>query len=261
MLFVMISIILFSIPGILFLWSIIDVRSGRKERVMWKLPAILLLLLLLISGTIQYYYLRSYGFPLIQTSLETWIGLGIAGLILGIILLINFITTTTMGKNLSKTVHDPKMINGFAVCIAFFVLITLFFAAPTGKKVAFAYSINEAMEATDRAQTNEVFPVVLVSSERDCLSRTANCRNSAYSNQFFIKNNGDTIQEVQVKMRALNSSDEEMKVIDSEFLTLQPGELRLIETEETYEDSSIWNQFSFQTDYRIANFQYKLRHR
>lgn len=261
MLFVMISIILFSIPGILFLYSVIEVRSGKKERVRWKLPAMLLLLLLFISAAFQYYYLYSYGFPLLQTSVETWIVLGIAGLILGIILFINLITTKTMGKNLPKAVHDPKMINSFALCIALFVLIISIFAAPTGKKAAFAFSINQAIEATKQTDTNEEIPVVLVSSEQECLRRTATCRNSSYSNQFFIKNNGDHVQETQVQIRALNNNDQEMKVIDSKIMTLQPGELRLLETEETNDNSSIWNQYSFQTDYRIANFQYKLRHR
>lgn len=102
---------------------------------------------------------------------------------------------------------------------------------------------------------------LLVSSEQECLRRTASCRNSSYSNQFFIKNNGDHVQEAQVQIRTLNNNDQEMKVIDSKIMTLQPGELRLLETEETNDNSSIWNQYSFQTAYRIANFQYKLRHR
>jgi len=121
-------------------------------------------------------------------------------------------------------------------------------------------SINEAMEATNNAITDD-FPIVLVTSERDCLGKRVRCRETNFSNQYFIKNNTGKTQEVQVKIRALNSLNEEMKVIDSKIMTLNPDEMRLLETDETNEDESIWNQFSFQTYGRVANYQHMLRHR
>ncbi|MFS0615297.1 hypothetical protein [Lederbergia ruris] len=259
MLFVMVSILIFSIPGLWFLWTSIDFKLGKREKISWKTPVILLIILVFSSILIHIYLFKTYGFPIFQTNIETVIGMAIVGLVAGIILIINVFVTITMGKQLPKSIHDPKTVNILALCFAIHLFITLFIAAPTGKKVAFAASINQAMAATQNADTEE-FSIALVSSERECL-RSTSCRNTPYSNQYFIQNNLSKTQEVQVKIRALNSSNEEMKVIDSKIMTLKPNELRLLETEETSEDSSVWNQYSFQTDYRIATYQHLLRFR
>lgn len=52
-----------------------------------------------------------------------------------------------------------------------------------------------------------------------------------------------------------------MKVIDSKIMTLKPGELQLLETEETNEDASVWNKYSFQTDGKVYQYQQKIRFR
>lgn len=253
----MVSIIIFSLPAILFLLSVINVRSGKTEKIRWKLPTLLLLVLVLVSIVIQYYYLQTYDFPLLQTSIESWIGLGIAGLLLGIILIINVFITKTIGKNASKTFHDPKLVNNFALSVAFFVFIIVFFAAPTGKKIAFAHSINQAIQVTEQSHA-DTFKVVLVRSEQECLRRTGNCRNAAYSNLFFVKNNGDKVEDLQVEIRALDTNNQEMRVINSAVMSMEPGELRMVVTEETNNNSSVWNQYSFQTAYQITNYQYKI---
>ncbi|KRG13659.1 hypothetical protein ACA30_14235 [Virgibacillus soli] len=259
MLFVMVTILIFSIPFIWVVWTLMDVKSGKREKISWKSPVILLIILMFGSISIHIYLFKMYSFPIFLTKLDTIIGLAIPGLVVGIMLIINLFITLTMGKQLSKSFHDPKMVNLLASGFAIYLLIISLIAVPTGKKVAFAESINQAMTATQNADTEE-FSIALVSSERECL-RSSSCRNTPYSNQYFIKNNLSKTQEVQVKIRALNSKNEEMKVIDTKIMTLKPNELRLLETEETIEDSSVWNQYSFQTDDRIAKYQHMLRFR
>ncbi|MBP1916341.1 hypothetical protein J2Z23_003323 [Lederbergia galactosidilyticus] len=259
MLFVMVTILIFSIPFIWVVWTLMDVKSGKRKKIVWKSPVILLIILVFGSIFIHIYLFKMYGFPIFLTKLETIIGLAIPGLVAGIMLIINLFITLTMGKQLSKSFHDPKKVNILASCFAFYLLIILLIATPIGKKVAFAESINQAMTTTQNADT-EGISIALVGSERECL-RSTSCRNTPYSNQYFIKNNLDKTQEVQVKIRALNSKNEEMKVIDTKIMTLKPNELRLLETEETIEDSSVWNQYSFQTDDRIATYQHMLRFR
>ncbi|MGN7388914.1 hypothetical protein [Sporosarcina sp. SAFN-015] len=260
MLFVMMTILIFSIPGILLLWTAIDFKLGKKDKIPWKLIVILLIVLTSASVLIQIYLLQAYSFPIFQTNIETIIGISIVGFLAGIILIINLFITKTMGKKLPKSVHDPKTVNVFTLCIAIFLFIILFIAAPTGKKIAYATSIHQAMAATEDVAEEE-FSVLLVTSERECLRQTTSCRNSAYSNQFFIKSNINKTQEVQVKIRALNSSNQEMKVIDSKIMTLEPNELRLLETEETNEEASVWNKYSFQTNHRVSHYEQMIRYR
>ncbi|MCG7337029.1 hypothetical protein MHZ95_17350 [Sporosarcina sp. ACRSM] len=258
MLFVMTSLILFSIPGIMVIWSAIDVKSGKKEKIQWKLPAVLLLLLVGIGVTIQMYLRHSYGFSLFQTNVENWIGMAITVLLSGIILLINVMITKTMGKNLPKSIHNPKNVNLFVICLAVYLLIVLFVAEPTGKKIAFSVSIHQAMEAASTANMGD-FPIVLVNSEKECLRNNTSCRDTPYSNQFFIQNHSDKTQNVQAAIRALDRNQRELKVIDSKMMTLKPSELHLLETSETNEDASLWKQYSFQTDDWIASYQHKIR--
>jgi len=260
MLFVMLTIVIFSIPSILLLWTAIDFKLGKREKIPWKLIISLLIVLTLGSLLIQIYLLQSYGFPIFQTNIEIIVGMAVVGAIAGFILIVNLFITITMGKKLSKSVHDPKTVNVLTLCIAISLFITIFIAAPTGKKIAFATSINQAIAAT-KDVAEEEFSIVLVSSERECLRHTASCQNSAYSNQYFIKNNLNKTQEVQVKIRALNSNNQEMKVIDSKIMTLEPNELRLLETEETSEDASVWNKYSFQTDHEVARYEQMVRFR
>jgi len=253
------AIIIFAIPGMMLIWSTVYVKSGKSVTVRWKLPVFLQLLLVFIGVMIHIYLLLSYGFPLFQTSREIWIIMAIIFFLCGFMLVSNFIITKKIGNR--TPAHNSKVVNIITGCIAFYMFITLFIAAPLGKKVAFAVSINEAIEATSKAK-NEEFSVVLVNSEKDCLNRMKYyCRNQTYKNQFFIKNKLDKTQEVQVKIRALDSNSVELKVIDSKVITLEPSELRLLETEETFNDERIWNKFSFQTDRRVYGYQHQIRYR
>ncbi|WHY83527.1 hypothetical protein QNH23_09235 [Siminovitchia fortis] len=259
MIFVMAAIIIFSIPGLMLIWSTAYVKSIKKENVRWKLLVSLQLLLIIAGMIVHIYLLRSYGFPMLQTRIETWVSMGFILLICGFMLILNFIITKKLGSQ--SPTHNSKVVNIITGCFALYFFIILFIAAPLGEKVAFAVSINEAIEAANKTN-NEEFSVVLVNSEKDCLRRSSqHCRNQAYKNHYFIKNNMGKKQEVQVKLRALNSNNEEMKVIDSKIMTLKPGELQLLETEETNEDASVWNKYSFQTDGKVYQYQQKIRFR
>ncbi|SIT83790.1 hypothetical protein [Edaphobacillus lindanitolerans] len=260
MLFVMISILVFSAPFIWTLVTAIDYKKGKRDQIAWKLPGILLILLTLGSLLIQIYLFNKYGFPIFQTTLETIISLAIPLIVAGVVLLANLLTTFTVGRQMEKSVHDPKTVNYIALGFAAALLANSLVAAPTGKKIAFAASIDQAMANTENADAEE-FSVVLVSSERGCLRYNASCRSAPYSNQFFVKNHSGETKEVQVKIRALSGSNKEMKVIDSRIMTLKPNELRLLETEETSSDSSVWNQYSFETDHRTVSHQHMVRFR
>ncbi|QTD40914.1 hypothetical protein [Sporosarcina sp. Te-1] len=259
MAFVMLTIVIYSIPGLMIISSAYDVKVGKRASVKWKWPALFLFILAPTGLATQYYFQQTYHFPFFQTNTENWVAGIVIALLAGIILLINLIITLTIGKKLPKSVHNPKNVNIFTACIVVYLFMILFIAAPTGKKIAFSTAIDQALQASEVSQTEE-FPVVLVTSERDCLQNTASCRNSPYSNQFFIRNNLSKTQEVQVKTRALSASGIEMKVIDSHIMTLRPGELRLVETEETSKDASPWNMYSFQTDHPISEHQYITRY-
>lgn len=258
--YVMVTVLIFSIPSLLIIASAHDVKTGKRDRIAFKWPVLLHLALAAIGLAIQLYYQQAYHFPFFQTETENWVVVLVVGVLAGIILLVNIIITLTSGKNFPKSIHDPKAVNYFIIGIVLSLSTILLIAVPTAKKMAFSHAINKAIEASDEAQTED-FPVVLITSERECLKNTSSCRNSPYSNQFFVRNNLDKTQEVQVKIRALNSSGEEMKVIDSHIMTLQPGELRLVKTEETNETSSPWNQYSFQTDSFTGQYEYWKRHR
>lgn len=260
MLFVMLSILIFVIPWILLLLSVIDVRSGKRKQVNWKLPLILLIVLASVGTILQIFMKQTYGFPIFANIIESIIATGISIFIPIVMVMINLVITKTLGKNAPSSVHDPKLVNRLALCFFAFFFTVLFLGAPIGKKIGFAYSIEKAMKVTNTSDTEE-FSVALVSSEQECLKRTASCRSSDYSNQFFIRNHLNKTQEVQVKIRVLDQNNQEVKVIDSKIMELHPQELRLVETEETREDSSIWNQYSFKTTNRIFKYEHLLRYR
>ena len=56
-----------------------------------------------------------------------------------------------------------------------------------------------------------------------------------------------------MRIRALDSKQNELKVVESDIMTLEAGELKLVETEETSDEASIWSRSSFETDYRVQS--------
>ncbi|WP_404447066.1 hypothetical protein LG307_01145 [Sutcliffiella horikoshii] len=78
---------------------------------------------------------------------------------------------------------------------------------------------------------------------------------------FFVKNYLEEVKEVQVRIRALNADKEDLKVVDSNIMTLAAGELRLVETEETNDKTSIWSKSTFETEYQTYFYEYIYRFR
>lgn len=257
--FVWMTVLIFMIPWILLVISLIEFKSGKKRRFGWKLPASMIALLVVSGVFIQIYLQQVYGFPLLQNKTETIIALAVSLSVPVFLLLANLIIRIFHGNNVPVTVHNPKLVNRMAIGFFAALFAVLFIGAPTGKKLDFAYSIDQAMESAD--QSDAEFPVVLVSSERECLQTTATCRNSDYSNQFFIRNQLNRTQEVQVKFRVYNKNEELVKEIDSKIMKMNPNELRLIETEETIENASKWNQYTFQTENRVSKYEHFIRYR
>ena len=64
-----------------------------------------------------------------------------------------------------------------------------------------------------------------------------------------------------MRIRALDSEQKELKVIESDIMTLEAGELKLVETEESSEKASIWSRSSFETDYQIHSYESLYRYR
>ncbi len=103
---------------------------------------------------------------------------------------------------------------------------------------------------------------MFMSSEKQCVRRrTENCNSSDYQNAFFVQNNLDETKQVQVQIRALDHEQNELKSVESKIMTLQAGELKLVETEETSDQESIWSRSSFETEVRTASYQSIYRYR
>ncbi|OAK70654.1 hypothetical protein [Lederbergia galactosidilytica] len=69
MLFVMVTILIFSIPFIWVVWTLMDVKSGKRKKIVWKSPVILLIILVFGSIFIHIYLFKMYGFPIFLTKL------------------------------------------------------------------------------------------------------------------------------------------------------------------------------------------------
>ncbi len=78
---------------------------------------------------------------------------------------------------------------------------------------------------------------------------------------FYVRSNLDGTKEVQVKIRAANKNQEELKVIDSEIMKLDSGEMKMVETEETSDSKDVWGKYSFTTEKRVFYYQYNYRYR
>ncbi|MUK90746.1 hypothetical protein GMD78_20530 [Ornithinibacillus sp. L9] len=254
-------VILFTFPIILVLWSFMDVKNGKREKINWKPPLILFSLLTVVSIIIQLYLLMEYRLPLFLNTHDSMIVISLIGLLLGIIALINIvITLRSRKKNVPKEVHNSKTVWKIIGVFGGLFALFLFWFMPLGDKVSYVWSLHDAINAVEDTSDAEEFSLVLVRSEPDCLSYR-NCSNLKYDNQFYVKNNMDEVKEVQFKIRALNEDQEELKVIDSTIMRIEPGELLFVETEETNDKSSVWDKYSFKTEESVYYFQHQVRYR
>lgn len=254
-------ILIFLFPFLWVIWTGVDVKNGKKERMEWKKPSILLFILLLISTLISFYFYRNYQLPLFSNSFETIIGLVLAGVFLVIFSIINIIASIVY-KGAPKSFHNPKGMWIFTGVFCFTILFFITWVYPFGEKSSYVYRMEVAVQALSESETDEEITVLLMNSEKQCVRRkTERCIDEDYQNYFLVKNNLDEEKEVQVRIRALNTDKEEIKVVDSNIMTLGAGELRLVETEETNDNTSIWSRSTFTTEIRTSYYEYLFRFR
>ncbi|AJD92393.1 hypothetical protein JMA_30760 [Jeotgalibacillus malaysiensis] len=254
-------IIIFLLPFIWMLWSSVDVKNGKREKIEWKKPGILFLSLILISVIVNTYFYNFYHLPFFQNSFELMVVFIMAGAFLLFFAIINIIVSIKY-KGAPKSFHNPKAIWIFTGVFCFVILFFGTWVFPLGQKASYTYKLDKAIEALSEEETNEEVSVLFMNSEQECLRRqTSSCYNEEYSNYFYVKNNLDEEKEVQVRIRALDANQNELKIVESNIMTLDGGELRLVETEETNDRSNVWSRSSFKTDIRTHYYESMFRFR
>jgi hypothetical protein len=258
-LMIILFIALFSLPFILIYLSFIDVKTGKRDKINWKLPILTFTVLMAGSVIAHLYFLTTYDLPIFVSSTESIILFSIIGGFLAIFAFVNIILTLTSRKTNLSNVHNSKtiwqLIGGLVIALP----LLLFWFIPIAEKSDYVSGIHKAIKKVESSNSTDAFSIVLVRSEKDCI-RVERCTNKRYDNQFFIKNNLDELKEVQVFIHSLNKDREELKVIESNVMRMEPGELALLETEETGKHSSLWSRYSFKTDERVSNYQYQLQY-
>ena len=146
----------------------------------------------------------------------------------------------------------------FCATILFFTM----WVYPLAEKASYIYKVENALAMSEQQQGDEEITVLFMNSEKNCFrTTTSNCHSQTYKNSFFLKNNLDVQKEVQVRIRALDSKQNELKTVASDIMTLEAGELKLLETEETSDEASIWSRSSFETDRRVQSYESLYRYR
>lgn len=251
------------IPVLILIFSWIDKLRGKREKTNWKWSGILFAGILIIYFGLSIYYKGKYDFPIFPNKSDAIIILIIAGVLFAIIGGICLFTYLSLrGRNLPKSVHNPKIFPIISLGTPIFFLYIGLLLLPLAGKINFASSIERAMEMIENDRNDTEFTIVLSKSDKQCVrSRSSSCSDDEYENFFFVKNNLDKAQEVQVEIRAYGADKKVQKEINSTIMKLEPGEVKLITTEETWEDSSPWNQWTFQTDKRVGYYEYMYRYR
>ncbi|GAA0588575.1 hypothetical protein GCM10009001_00560 [Virgibacillus siamensis] len=260
MLYIGMVIVVYVIPFIWFVWSMIDVRNGKRQKVNWKGPLISFIVILVGSIVINFYLTEAYNLAFFQNSTGSIIGLFVVGLIVVIMAIINFFATLYARRNnLSKTLHNPKVVWVITGMIGGTMLFFFLWFMPLGQKISYAVTLNNAISTMEDATRNKEFSIVLMKSTSDCLR--IRCIDEQFDNVFYIRNNLDQKKEVQVKIHAQNGDKEKLKVINSKIMELDPGELKMVKTEGTSEHSDIWRQSTFTTEERVVYYKYNYRFR
>ncbi|ADU29437.1 hypothetical protein [Evansella cellulosilytica] len=256
---VFILMIIFMLPFLILLWQQHYVKEGKREKVNVKFALLLFSLLFLASLIGQIYFLMQYDLPLYVTGEQYLIGLLMVAFSLGLIAIINIgVTIWSKKKNMPKGAYNSKLVWKVTGGIGVIVLLFIFWFMPFAEKASYVLAFHNAVDAVAQADEEEEFSIVLVRSERDCVRR---CAGRKYDNHFYISNNSEGKKEVEFLIRALDEEQNELKVIESSLMRTDPGEILLLETEETNTDSNVWNRYSFQTDDAVYYFQYDYHYR
>lgn len=254
-------IFIFFIPFVWFLWSSLSAKSGKVDKPRWKKPVAALIVLVLVSVVLNYYFSNAYQLAFFQNGFESIAALILAAAFFIFISLVNVIVSIKF-KGAPKSIHNPKVVWIITAVLCSTILFFTAWVYPLAQKASYIQKVESALATAEERQDDEEITVVFMSSEKDCFrTSTSNCNSVSYKNSFFLKNNLDVQKEVQVQIRALDAKQQELKVIESETMTLGAGELKLLETEETSDDSSIWSRSSFETEYRTLSYEYLFRYR
>lgn len=251
-------ILLFFLPYAWFLWSSLSSKTGKPR---WKKPLAVLLALVLISAGLNYYFSDTYQLSFFQNGFESKVAIVVSLAFLLVVSIINVITSILF-KGAPKSFHNPKVAWVVTAVLCGTILFFTLWVYPLAEKVSYINKVENALAQSEEQQADEEITVVFMSSEKECFrTSTNNCTNDTYKNAFFLKNNLDTQKEVQVRIRALDSDENELKVIESDLMTLEAGELQLVETEESSDLESIWSRTSFETDKRVRSYESLFRYR
>ncbi|HSP22623.1 MAG TPA: hypothetical protein VLQ20_09870 [Planococcus sp. (in: firmicutes)] len=254
-------ILIFFLPYAWFLWSGMSAKSGKIEKQHWKKPIIALLVLVLSSFILNYYFSNAYQLSFFQSGYESTLAMIVSAAFLLVISIINVIVSIIF-KDAPKSFHNPKATWVFTAVFCTTILFFSMWVYPLAEKASYIQKVEHALAVSQQQQAAEEITVLFMSSEKNCFQlSTSNCDSVKYRNSFFLKNNLDIQKEVQVRIRALDSDQKELKVVESDIMTLEAGELKLVETEESYEKASIWSRSSFETDYRTHSYESLYRYR
>lgn len=254
-------ILIFIVPYLWLLVSLLNIKSAKAGKKQWKLALAVFLAMVVGSFLVNYYLSDTYELSFFQNGTETIIALILAGVLLVVVAIIN-IVVGVLFKNAPKSVHNPKMVWLLAVGLGGTMLFFTAWVYPFAEKASYINKIETALAAAEEKQDNEDITVVFMGSEKKCMRPTSsNCHSIPYSNTFLVKNNMDAKKEVQLQIRVQDRQQNELKTVDSDVMTLEAGELKLVETAETSDTSSIWSRSSFETDVRTysADWQYHYR--
>lgn len=260
MIIVGLVIFLFFIPYAWLVWTSINVKIGKIGKPHWGISLAVFMALVLGSFIVNYYISNAYQLSFFQNGFETTVALIISAALLLMVLLINVIASRLF-KGAPKSVHNPKLVWVLAGVLCTTILFFTVWVYPLGDKLSYIQTVEDALAAAEQQQDNEEITVVFMGSDKKCFRlSTSNCTYVPYKNAFFLKNNLDVQKQVQVRIRAMDSKQEELKVIESDIMTLEAGELKLVETEETSDQESIWSRYSFETEYRTSSYESMYRY-
>ncbi|MDN7242855.1 hypothetical protein QWY14_13660 [Planococcus sp. N028] len=236
-------------------------KSGKAGKSRWRISLAALIVVVLISVVLNYYFSDTYQLSFFQNGVESIVAIVLCAAFLLIVGTVNVIVSILF-KGAPKSIHNPKVAWVITAVLCITILFFTMWVYPLAEKASYIHKVEKALAMSEQQQADEEITVLLISSEKQCFRTTSsNCNNETYKNSFFLKNNLDTQKEVQVRIRALDSEQKELKVIESDVMTLEAGELRLVETDESSEMESIWSRSSFETEYRTHSYESLYRYR
>lgn len=242
------------IPMIMLVQSASNVKSGLKEKVNWKMPVLIYIILSLVALVVHIYLLNVYELSIFSNSYYLKVGILVDFLLFGLIAVIN-IVVSIIYRNAPKSVHDGKKVWKFIGTGFSILLLILVWFLPLANKIVYVIDINSAIENSQATEDRD-FSLVLVRSQGNCFNDN-NCADEHFNNVFYIKNNTEETKKIQTTIKTFTESEEEMETIISDKVTLEPGQLKMVETKETSDADNEWNKYSFETDNAIVKYSYK----